>query len=81
MESGKKKQQEQGPENIDWEALEAEDKAAEAIKDEVPNKEAIAKEKEQLPEEDKFNPYPDDFLADWSLLRKSLDDEESDSEE
>ncbi|MEM1135639.1 MAG: hypothetical protein AAGI07_07345 [Bacteroidota bacterium] len=60
-------------EDIDWDALEAEDRLAHAGKDvEDYDKKAIDAEKEKLSEEEKTSPYPDDFLADINLLNKEI---------
>lgn len=60
-------------EDIDWEALEEEDRLTHAGKDvESYDKEAIEAEKAKLSEEEKTSPYPDDFLADINLLNKEI---------
>ena len=60
-------------EDIDWEALENEDKLRYAGKnEEMYDSHAIDKEKKQLTEEEKNSPYPDDFLADLNLLNKEI---------
>jgi hypothetical protein len=41
--------------------------------DENYNAEAVEAEKERLAEWEKELPYPEDFLADWNLLRKEID--------
>ena len=58
---------------IDWDNLS--DEELEDDEDEVFDASAIAAEKENLSEDEKDSPYPDDFLADWNLLRKSIDEE------
>ena len=58
---------------IDWEALERDDRLKDREKDvEDYDGTAIAEEKEKLTEEEKNSPYPDDFLADINLLNKSI---------
>ena len=60
-------------EDIDWEALENEDRLRYAGKDEETyDVNAIEEEKNQLSEEEKSSPYPDDFLADINLLNKEI---------
>jgi|GEM_PF-6539082 len=60
-------------EDIDWEALENEDKLRYAGKDEETyDVSAIEEEKNQLSEKEKSSPYPDDFLADINLLNKEI---------
>lgn len=60
-------------EDIDWEALENEDRLRYAGKDEETyDVSAIEEEKNQLSEEEKDSPYPDDFLADINLLNKEI---------
>ncbi|MBX2841487.1 MAG: hypothetical protein KTR26_06930 [Flammeovirgaceae bacterium] len=68
------------PEEINWEALEAEDKKMRVKPDkEEPDEEKIEKEKKLLSEEEKASPYPDDFLADINGLNKALKAEESEN--
>ncbi|UZR94247.1 hypothetical protein [Chondrinema litorale] len=58
---------------LDWESLEREDRLAGPQKDvEDYDINAIEAEKQNLTEEDKSSPYPDDFLADINLLNKSI---------
>ncbi|NME66663.1 hypothetical protein [Flammeovirga aprica] len=61
---------------IDWDALEAEDKANEVSAEEQVDVEKIEEEKKLLSEEEKFSPYPDDFLADINIIRKEYDEEQ-----
>ncbi|MBT32167.1 MAG: hypothetical protein CMO01_21105 [Thalassobius sp.] len=60
-------------EDLDWDALEREDRLARPEKDvEDYDVDAIEAEKQNLSDNDKNSPYPDDFLADISLLNKSI---------
>ncbi|MEH0154893.1 hypothetical protein V6R21_12180 [Limibacter armeniacum] len=61
---------------INWEALEAADRRDELGDEETPDVKQIEKEKETLSDEEKSSPYPDDFLADWNLLRKTIEPED-----
>lgn len=61
---------------IDWNALEAEDRADEITEDESVDIEKIEDEKKLLTDEEKNSPYPDDFLADFNIIRKEYDKEE-----
>ncbi|MBB3700201.1 hypothetical protein KMW28_14485 [Flammeovirga yaeyamensis] len=62
-------------EEIDWDALEAEDKRNAAnLKEEEVDQEKIDSEKKHLSKEEKSSPYPDDFLAEINIIRKDYDD-------
>ncbi|WP_044211002.1 hypothetical protein [Flammeovirga sp. OC4] len=65
---------------IDWEALEAEDKANEVSKEEKVDVDKIEEEKKLLSNEEKFSPYPDDFLADINIIRKEYDQEQKNND-
>ncbi len=76
------KEQENTPEeagNIDWDALEANDAPQET--EETVDQERIEQAKAALSEEDKSNPYPDDFLADWNVLLENIEDTEEEEDE
>ncbi|WP_020529265.1 hypothetical protein [Flexithrix dorotheae] len=67
------------PEEIDWEALEAEDKKMRVKPNtEELDEEKIEREKKLLSEEEKASPYPDDFLADINGLNKEINAEDTD---
>lgn len=67
--------------DIDWDALEAEDNANETSdQEEVMDTEKINKEKKKLSEEEIFSPYPDDFLAEINIIRKEYDNQEKNTD-
>ncbi|AZQ62804.1 hypothetical protein EI427_11335 [Flammeovirga pectinis] len=70
-----KKDQENQNQEIDWNALEAADRAGELASDEDVDIEKINEEKKKLSREEKFSPYPDDFLAEINIIRKNYDNE------
>ncbi|OHX68336.1 hypothetical protein [Flammeovirga pacifica] len=62
-------------EEIDWEALEAEDRLnADNSSDEEVDLEKINSAKKKLSQEEKNSPYPDDFLAEINIIREDYDD-------
>lgn len=65
---------------IDWDALEAEDKANEVSNEEEVDVDKIEEEKKLLSKEEKFSPYPDDFLADINIIRKEYDQEQKNND-
>ncbi|MBB6459749.1 hypothetical protein [Flammeovirga kamogawensis] len=70
-----KKNQENQNQEIDWDALEAEDKANELDSEEKVDHEKINEEKKKLSKEEQYSPYPDDFLAEINIIRKNYDNE------
>ncbi|NLR90863.1 hypothetical protein [Flammeovirga agarivorans] len=66
---------ESASQDIDWDALEAEDnKNSRSKQEEKVDVERINAEKKKLSNEERSNPYPDDFLAEINIIRDDYDD-------
>ncbi|WP_281614591.1 hypothetical protein [Flammeovirga sp. SubArs3] len=66
---------ESASQDIDWDTLEAEDnKNSRSKQEEKVDVERINAEKKKLSNEERRNPYPDDFLAEINIIRDDYDD-------